>query len=464
MIVSYQNRQASFDPKTLGFGPIIYTQGRGSIEDLRLDPDSIESASGETLSNTTHIGPNTRPWQRGPWLDRLVLNVANYCNLDCVYCYAQGGDYGGPHEKMSFEVGRTAFKKFYELYDQISRVMFFGGEPLLNADVIERLCEFGWRTADERGCMRPVYTIITNGTVLTPRIIDLIKRYDLKMTVSLDGPPEINDKLRIARSGEPITRRVEENIRILREETGQPGQIEGTYTRLHVEEGVQIVDLMDYVRETLGINLLHMPINVLGKSNRHDPLAVRGEDFVKVNAFYAEAVSRSIRDVLTKPVGEVCMLSSVVEMVDTLIHPSAHPAIFICPAGNGTIAVDSNGTVYPCFMFYRNAKFRLGSVSRPGGEALEDTAQKSFLAGLQPEAIPNLARSWAWRFLQGCAGGNYFKNEDHGIVADDEIRLVEAMVSAAVVELAHLKSDELQWKFLPLALNLFKLFIDAPQE
>jgi uncharacterized protein len=376
----------------------------------------------------------------------------------------RGGDYGGPHEKMSFEVGRQAFMRFYELYDQISRVMFFGGEPLLNADVIERLCEFGWRTADELGRVRPVYTMITNGTVLTPRIIDLIKRYDLKMTVSLDGPPEINDKLRIARSGEPITRRVEENIRILREETGQPGQIEGTYTRLHVEQGVRIVDLMDYVRDTLGIQLLHMPINVLGKSNRHDPLAVRGEDFTKVNAFYAEAVSRSIQDVLTKPVDQLCMLSSVVEMVDTLIHPAEHPAIFICPAGNGTIAVDSNGTVYPCFMFYRNTKFRLGSISQPGGQALEDAPQKSFLAGLQPEAIPNLARSWAWRFLQGCAGGNYFKNEDHGIVADDEIRLVEAMVGAAVVELAHLKSDEQQWKYLPLAMNLFKLFVDAPRE
>jgi uncharacterized protein len=330
--------------------------------------------------------------------------------------------------------------------------------------VIERLCEFGWKTVDELGRQRPVYTIITNGTVLSPKIINLIKRYNLKMTVSLDGPPRINDKLRLARSGEPITRRVEENIRILKEETGQPGQIEGTYTRLHVEEGVSVGDVMDYVLETLGIHLLHMPINVLGKSNRHDPLAVRKEDFEVVNRSYAEAVSRSIQDVLTKPVDQVCLLSAVVEMIDTLMHPTDHPSIFICPAGNGTIAVDSNGTVYPCFMFYRNAKFRLGTVLRTGADVIEDAAQESFLAGIKPESILNLARSWAWRFLQGCAGGNYFKNDSHGIVAEDEIRLVEAMVSAAVVELAYLKSDELQWKYLPMALNLFKLFVDAPRE
>jgi uncharacterized protein len=464
MIVSYQNRRASFDPKTLAFASIIDPEESGGITNVSLDTDPIQLPLDQLYPIEPYVGPVTRPWQRGRWLDRLVLNVANYCNLDCVYCYAQGGDYGGPHEKMSFEIGRKAFQRFYEVYDRISRVMFFGGEPLLNADVIERLCEFGWKTADELGRERPVYTIITNGTVLSPRIINLIKSYDLKMTISLDGPPRINDKLRPARSGEPTTRQVEENIRILREETGQPGQIEGTYTRLHVEEGVRVVDVMDYVIETLGIHLLHMPINVLGRSNRHDPLAVRGEDFDTVNAFYAEAVSRSIRNVLTKPVEQLCLLSSVVEMVDTLVHPSDHPTIFICPAGTGTIAVDSDGTVYPCFMFYRNAKFRLGSVSQPGAETMEDAAQESFLAGLRPESIPNLARSWAWRFLQGCAGGNYFKNENHGIVAAAEVSLVEAMVSAAVVDLAHVKADEQQWKYLPLALNLFKLFIDAPME
>src|SRR6266581_6314752 len=121
--------------------------------------------------------------------------------------------------------------------------------------------------------------MISNGTILSPKIIDLIKRYEIKMTVSLDGPPEINDRLRIARSGQPITQRVAENIRILKEETGQPGQIEGTYTRLHVEERVSVADVMDYVLNELGIHLLHMPINVLGKSNQHDPLAVRPEDF-----------------------------------------------------------------------------------------------------------------------------------------------------------------------------------------
>jgi sulfatase maturation enzyme AslB (radical SAM superfamily) len=487
MIVSYQDRRASFDPKTLVFTPIGRTEGSRNPTDISLDPRPSQLHPSRLDPVEPYAKRVVQPWRRGRWLDRLVLNVANYCNLDCVYCYAQGGDYGGPHEKMSLEIGQETFQKFYELYDQISRVMFFGGEPLLNADVIERLCEFGWQTADRLGRQRPVYTMITNGTILSPKIIELVKRYDLKLTISLDGPPRINDKLRPARSGEPTTRQVEENIRILQAETGQPGQIEGTYTRLHIEEGVSVVDVMDYVLRALGIHILHMPINALGRSNRHDPLALRGEDFNTVNAFYAQAVSRSIRDVLTKPVSRLCMLSSVVEIVDTLIHPSAHPVSFICPAGSGTIAVDSDGTVYPCFMFYRNERFRLGSVSQPdtevlgeasrssrglalplvsqfGPDVLEDAAQESFLARLRPESIPNLARSWAWRFLQGCAGGNHFKNEDHGVIANEEIRLVEAMVSAAVVELAHLKEDEQQWKYLPLAMNLFKLFIDAPME
>jgi sulfatase maturation enzyme AslB (radical SAM superfamily) len=91
MVVSYQNREASFDPKTLAFGPLAATHKSGSIGDLALDPSSIQLTSTEPPSFKPHVSPAARPWQRGRWLDRLVLNVANYCNLDCVYCYAQGG-------------------------------------------------------------------------------------------------------------------------------------------------------------------------------------------------------------------------------------------------------------------------------------------------------------------------------------------------------------------------------------
>ena len=239
-------------------------------------------------------------------------------------------------------------------------------------------------------------------------------------------------------------------------------EIEGTYTQLHVEERVSVADVMDYVLNELGIHLLHMPINVLGKSNRHDPLAVRPEDFDIVNSYYAAAVIRSIRDVVTKPVDKLCFLSAVVEMVDTLVHPAEHRQYsFALQAMVPLLSLQWHGL--SVLHVLRKSKFRLGSVTERGAEVLEDAAQKSFVEGLRPESIPILARSWAWRFLQGCAGGNYFKNDDHGVVAEDEA-VVEAMVSAAVVELAHLKSDELQWKYLPMALNLFKLYVDAPGE
>ena len=70
--------------------------------------------------------------------------------------------------------------------------------------------------------------------------------------------------------------------------------------------------------------------------------------------------------------------------------------------------------------------------------------------------------SWARRFFQGCAGGNYFKNGHHGVVSDREVELVEAVVSAAVVQLAHLRDDADKWTFLPGALTLLRMYVAAP--
>ena len=133
---------------------------------------------------------------------------------------------------------------------------------------------------------------------------------------------------------------------------------------------------------------------------------------------------------------------------------------FLCPAGNGTIAVDSNGKVYPCFMFYRMQQFEFGSVVEP--VTVNQTAQSAFLSPIRPIVNPEIARSWAGRFVNGCAGGNYLKHGQHGVVSRQEVQLVEAMATAAIVELAHLSQDENRWNYLPHAIRLFKLYQLVP--
>jgi uncharacterized protein len=249
---------------------------------------------------------------------------------------------------------------------------------------------------------------------------------------------------------------------VLRAETGQPGQIEGTFTRLHAELGISVVDVLEHVRTKLGVNAVHLPVNVMGSSSA-DSFAVRPEDMEWVAACYADAARKTLDSLLHDPVSNICLLTAAVDLIDGLLKPGP-PAPFICPAGNGTIAVDSNGDVYPCFMFYRVGAYKLGSVLDTSAAVVADAPQYAFLGRLEPSKIPTLSSSWATRFLNGCAGGNYLKSGDHGHVSDNEIRIVESMAGAAIVELAHLRLDEDLWAYLPHSLRLYKLYTALEQE
>lgn len=454
MLITYQGRTAYFDPETLFFrAPDAADTGARSELVLSGLDDVRGLADAEDVTRDRRV------------LDRLVLNVANWCNLDCVYCYAQGGDYGGDHERMTLDTGQSALLRFMELYDEISSVQFFGGEPLLNWPVIGQLCDFGWRLADKLGKPRPVWMLSTNGTVLNEKILELIATYDIKVTVSLDGPPEVTDALRPSRAGFRTSAKVEETIRALRESVDQPGQIEGTYTRVHVQNGCSVVDVLEYVG-SLGVTMLHMPVNVLaaeGPHNRADPQAVLPEQLGHVGEMYADAVAYTAQSLISRPVGSFAVLSSAIDILEEIAAPTVREKPIICPAGTGTIAVDSNGVVYPCFMFYRRAQFSLGHVRSDRLPLLDIGRQTAFTAGLARSGGDHAVQSsWARRFFAGCAGSNFFKEGDHSQVGGGEVALVEGMVAAAVVTMTQLLNRPVDLAYLPLAIKILRGHMNAP--
>jgi uncharacterized protein len=453
MLVRYSGREAYFNPISLEFGKADAREGDRTRVGV---VDGIDDSAGKVESLARSRGV----------LQRLVLNVANTCNLDCVYCYAQGGDYGGPRERMSFETGRAALERFFSVYEEIATVQFFGGEPLLNWKVIRDLCHYGWDLADRLGKPRPVWMMSTNGTVLNGDILQMIDDFNIKVTVSCDGPPEITDRLRPMRNGEAPSRLIVENIREMSERTGQPCQLEGTYTALHVRENCRIVDVLDYAHREMGIVAVHMPPNVIsadGPHDRSDPQGIGPEHFDKVCATYAEAVSASVRSLASRPTGSAALLGSAVEIIEELVNPQPYEHPVICPAGSDTIAVDSEGSVYPCFMFYRRNDYRLGHIRAQRAKTVREDQQVKFLKSLdRTGGNESLKNSWARRFLTGCAGGNYFQRGHHGTVGTNEVMLAESMVSAAVVELSHLDEIGADPGYMPLALRFFRTYLSAP--
>ena len=132
----------------------------------------------------------------------LCLHIAHDCNLACRYCFAEEGEYHGRRALMSYEVGKKALD--FLIANSGNRehleVDFFGGEPLMNWDVVKRLVEYG-RSREEECHKKFRFTLTTNGVLLNDEIMDFCNREMSNVVMSLDGRKEINDKMRPFRKG-----------------------------------------------------------------------------------------------------------------------------------------------------------------------------------------------------------------------------------------------------------------------
>lgn len=165
-------------------------------------------------------------------LGRLEIMVANKCNLNCRYCYAHGGDYGGKAQILTPEMAKKYLRAFLlDRYTEIGVVVFFGGEPTIAPDTIRTICEF-FEQYTNLGLLEkmPVFTMVTNGTLIDEALAQTIQKYDIRVTVSVDGPPEINDRLRVNKAGNGTFSKIERGIRLLQAAGNPPRALEVTYT------------------------------------------------------------------------------------------------------------------------------------------------------------------------------------------------------------------------------------------
>ena len=132
----------------------------------------------------------------------LCLHIAHDCNLACRYCFAEEGEYHGRRALMSFEVGKKALD--FLIANSGNRVNlevdFFGGEPLMNWDVVKQLVEYG-RSQEAAHNKKFRFTLTTNGVLLNDEIMEFCNREMSNVVLSLDGRKEVNDKMRPFRKG-----------------------------------------------------------------------------------------------------------------------------------------------------------------------------------------------------------------------------------------------------------------------
>ena len=282
-------------------------------------------------------------------LGKLVLNISNKCNLRCKYCYANGGIYKSNEDLMSEDVLKKSLDVFFNHFNKIKIIQIFGGEPTLNIPAIKYICKYiDYKYNNNEISELPNIGMVTNGIILTDEIIELIKKYHIKITISFDGQPVVNDKMRVFPDGSGTSHTVMNNIKRLKSETGEPNTIEVTYNKYHEANNISISDIIEFIN----VNFKNVAVHIAPAGGNSKC------DFVLKDRY---AFINSVDDIFQSIVNGDPINYSLVQRIINILHTKQYNS-HICQAGINSLSVSSQGDIYPCFIFTDDEALKVGNI------------------------------------------------------------------------------------------------------
>ena len=329
----------------------------------------------------------------GDVVKALCLHVAHTCNLNCAYCFASQGKYHGDRALMSFEVGKRALDFLIE-HSGTRRnleVDFFGGEPLMNWEVVKQLVAYA-RTQEEAHHKHFRFTLTTNGMLIDDDVIDFSNREMSNVVLSLDGRREIHDRLRVDYAGNGSYDRIVPKFqKLVKARGGKNYYMRGTFTHANPDFTRDVLHMAD-----LGFTELSMEPVVCDPS---DPAALTPEDIETVKQQYellAEEMLRRER--------EGHPLTFYHYMIDLTGGPCIYKRISGCGSGTEYMAVTPWGDLYPCHQFVGEEAYKLGNI----WDGVTNTALREEFRACNAYARPECADCWAKLYCSGgCAANAY---------------------------------------------------------
>ena len=320
------------------------------IEEIFQDIEELKKEGklfSEDKFKDLQIDIKARPTQ----LKALCLHIAHDCNMCCKYCFAGEGEYSGDRSLMSFEVGKRALDFLIEQSGSRKNleVDFFGGEPLLNFDVVKQLVAYARSIEKEKG-KNFRFTLTTNGVLLNDEVMEWANKECYNVVLSLDGRKETNDRMRRTRNDKGTYDLILPKFQKMAKERNQQGYyIRGTYTHYNTDFANDILHLAD-----LGFEQLAMEPVVTDPKMDY---ALQESDIPKLKDQY---------DLLAK---EMCKRNREGKgftffhyMIDLEGGPCIYKRISGCGVGTDYMAVTPWGALYPCHQFVGDEKFLLGNV------------------------------------------------------------------------------------------------------
>ena len=302
-------------------------------------PDTFAPMAGKLKQKTSGV------------IKALCMHIAHTCNLNCSYCFASQGKYHGERAVMSFEVGKRALDFLVENSGtrRNLEVDFFGGEPLMNFDVVKRLVSYA-RSIEKEKNKNFRFTLTTNGMLIDDDVIRFANEECSNVVLSLDGRKEIHDRFRVDYNGKgSFDKIVPKFQKLVKERGGKNYYMRGTFTHANPDFLEDIKVMLD-----LGFNELSMEPVVCAEG---DPGELTDGDIEIVKEQYEKLAELMIeRDKQGKP------FTFYHYMIDLTGGPCIYKRISGCGSGTEYMAVTPWGDLYPCHQFVGEEKFKLGDI------------------------------------------------------------------------------------------------------
>ncbi|BFL47830.1 thioether cross-link-forming SCIFF peptide maturase [Lactonifactor longoviformis] len=281
----------------------------------------------------------------------LCLHIAHDCNLACRYCFAEEGEYHGRRALMSFEVGKKALD--FLIANSGNRknleVDFFGGEPLMNWDVVKQLVAYG-REQEKIHNKNFRFTLTTNGVLFNDEIMEFANKEMSNVVLSIDGRKEIHDYMRPFRKGKGSYDLIVPKFQKFAESRNQEKYyVRGTFTHHNLDFAEDVLHLADLGFQQISVEPVVAP--------PEEPYAIRPEDV----PFICEQYDILAKEMIKRE-KEGRGFNFFHFMIDLTGGPCVYKRLSGCGSGTEYLAVTPWGDLYPCHQFVGEEEYLMGSV------------------------------------------------------------------------------------------------------
>ena len=357
----------------------------------------------------------------------MCLNIAHDCNLRCEYCFAAKGDFGRGRMLMPLEVAKKAIDFLIEKSGPRHNleVDFFGGEPLMNFDVVKETVAYA-RSIEKAHNKNFRFTITTNGLLLTDDKIDFINREMSNVVLSIDGRKEVNDRLRVRTNGSGSYDTIVPRFQKLVATRGKDKDYyaRGTFTKYNLDFTEDVLHLVD-----LGFDQVSVEPVV---SDPKLSYSIQEEDLPRVFEEY-ERLANTI--IARKKEGRGFNFFHF--MLDLNQGPCAIKRLRGCSCGNEYVAVTPEGDIFPCHQFVGEDEWKMGNVL----DGSYDMERKNMFALANVYSKEQCKNCWAKFYCSGGCNANNWQYEGdihkpHSIACALEQKRLECavMIQAALAE------------------------------